>query len=145
MTYADVMKKLCGKFDIQEMGVTITSNRQTVIGELLFTVSKGLAATSVATKLKQVVGSAIEENVDEIRKSAERVYQEARKNLKLLINIVKKKCWINLINTVDADLWGIAYKVMMRKFQGPSVTTKMELGEIRGHQQRPKKKSSCLQ
>lgn len=57
------------------------------------------------------------------------VYREARKRLKRSINVVKRKCCTDFIETVDADPCWISYKVVMRKFRGPFATAQMELGE----------------
>lgn len=84
MTYADVMKNLSEKVDIQKMGVTITSSRQTATRVLLLKVGKGPSATIAVTKLKCAVESAIREHIVAVRDSA-------RPTMVLVLDI----CWAN--------------------------------------------------
>lgn len=46
------------------------------------------------------------------------VYKEARKALKIGIENSKKGCWDKLCKQVDADPWGLPFKIVMKKLVG---------------------------
>jgi len=54
-----------------------------------------------------------EEKIAELRK----VYNEARKVLRNKISKAKTQAWQDLIGTIDADPWGIPYKLVMKKLR----------------------------
>lgn len=68
---------------------------------------------------------------DEVMVRLTDVLKEARKKLKIAIRLSKKRCWNELIASVDRDPWGRPYKVVMRKLQGAPPTANMEIGIIR--------------
>lgn len=59
------------------------------------------------------------------------IYKEARKGLKYAIAQSKTRCWNELLATIDSDPWGKPYKLVARKLQGPSPTSKMECESVR--------------
>jgi hypothetical protein len=59
------------------------------------------------------------------------IYKEARKGLKYAIAQSKSRCWNELLATIDSDPWGKPYKLVARKLQGPSPTSKMECESVR--------------
>ncbi|VVC42053.1 Hypothetical protein CINCED_3A021381 [Cinara cedri] len=54
------------------------------------------------------------------------LYKEARKTLNSAIRRHKKKCWADLVKSVDGDPWGKPYKIVMRRLQGPPAPNRME-------------------
>ncbi|CAB0007882.1 unnamed protein product [Nesidiocoris tenuis] len=42
-------------------------------------------------------------------------YREARRQLRRAINVSKRACWEKVVADVDADLWGLGYKIVNRK------------------------------
>lgn len=53
-------------------------------------------------------------------------YKEARKCLKIAIASSNKRCWKEILETIDVDPWGKPYKLVSRKLQGPSATANMD-------------------
>jgi len=51
----------------------------------------------------------------------------AKRQLKLAIQQIKKRCWKELISTVDGDPFGKPYKLVMRKLRGPPAIASMEM------------------
>ncbi|CAI6360351.1 unnamed protein product [Macrosiphum euphorbiae] len=58
-------------------------------------------------------------------------FREAKRQLKLAILQSKKRCWKELISSVDADPFGKPYKLVMRKLRGPPATASMEMQTLR--------------
>jgi len=54
-------------------------------------------------------------------------FREAKKQLKLAILQSKKRCWNELISTVDSDPFGKPYKLVLRKLRGPPTTASLEM------------------
>jgi len=60
-------------------------------------------------------------------------FREAKRKrqLKLAILQSEKRCWKELISTVDGDPFGKPYKLVMRKLRGPPTTASMEMQTLR--------------
>lgn len=68
-------------------------------------------------------------NSDQLKLS----YKEARAELKKAIKLSKKKCWNELLETVESDPWGRPYKVVMGQLKNrwkPTLECPVLLGRI---------------
>lgn len=63
---------------------------------------------------------------DGSRASLER-WKELRRSLATAIKSAKERCWSHLIATVDSDVWGKPYKIIMRKLRRPRPIPGIEL------------------
>jgi len=63
---------------------------------------------------------------EESATSAINAYKEARKGLKTAIAQSKKRCWNELLETIDRDPWGKPFKLVTRRLRSPPSTSKME-------------------
>lgn len=57
----------------------------------------------------------------------ENQWKEARKTLALAIKVAKEKCWSDMIRTIDSDVWGKPYKIVMKRLTKHSPATGIEL------------------
>lgn len=59
-------------------------------------------------------------------------YRMTKRQLRLEINKVKLKAWEELIVSIDKDLWGLPYKLVLDRLRrsSPSLTETMEIGTL---------------